>query len=112
MCVSSLARSRHLHSVFVSSHFAVTSVTRASANRRSSCQDPAGAINSRFSQGGIVKTLAIILLALCFCLPSVAQYTDLAAVNDLGGPQEFARRRDELARQLKTGVLILFARVN
>jgi Xaa-Pro aminopeptidase len=59
-----------------------------------------------------VKTLAIILLALCFCLPSVAQYTDLAAVNDLGGPQEFARRRDELARQLKTGVLILFARVN
>ncbi len=59
-----------------------------------------------------MKTLAIILLALCFCLPSVAQYTDLAAVNDLGGPQEFARRRDELARQLKTGVLILFARVN
>ena len=39
-----------------------------------------------------------------------AQYTDSAAVNELGGPQEFARRRSELAKQLKSGYLILFAR--
>jgi Xaa-Pro aminopeptidase len=60
----------------------------------------------------MVKTLAVILLALCISLPSFAQYTDPVAVNDLGGPQEFARRRDDLAKQLKTGVLILFARIN
>jgi Xaa-Pro aminopeptidase len=44
-------------------------------------------------------------------LPLFAQYTDLTAMNDLGGPQEFARRRTELAKQLKTGYFILFARV-
>jgi len=43
-------------------------------------------------------------------LPAVAQYTDLAVINDLGGPQEFARRRQELANRLKTGYVILFAR--
>jgi Xaa-Pro aminopeptidase len=43
-------------------------------------------------------------------LPVRAQYTDPAAVNDLGGPQEFTRRRAELGKQLKTGYLILFAR--
>src|ERR1700690_574310 len=42
--------------------------------------------------------------------PMLAQYTDPAVINDLGGPQEFARRRQELAKQLKTGRLILFAR--
>src|ERR1700746_577864 len=50
-----------------------------------------------------------ILVALC-AFPALAQYTDAAAVNDLGGPQEFARRRVELGKQLKTGYLILFAR--
>ena len=50
-----------------------------------------------------------ILVALC-AFPAYAQYTDAAAVNDLGGPQEFARRRAELGKQLKTGYLILFAR--
>jgi len=44
-------------------------------------------------------------------LTAFAQYTDTAAINDLGGPQEFARRRTELARQLKTGYTLLFARV-
>jgi Xaa-Pro aminopeptidase len=44
-------------------------------------------------------------------LPSFAQYTDAVAINDLGGPQEFARRRQELAKQLKTGYFVLFARV-
>src|SRR5215467_2761028 len=49
-------------------------------------------------------------IALLLTLPALAQYTDIAAVNDLGGPQEFARRRTELAKQLKSGYLILFAR--
>jgi Xaa-Pro aminopeptidase len=51
-------------------------------------------------------------LCVFLVLPVVAQYTDMAAVNDLGGPQEFARRRQDLAKQLKTGYLLLFARVN
>ena len=50
-------------------------------------------------------------LLLMAALPGFAQYTDLQAMNDLGGPQEFGRRRTELAKQLKTGYFILFARV-
>jgi Xaa-Pro aminopeptidase len=51
------------------------------------------------------------LLILVFAPGIVAtQYTDRAAINDLGGPQEFARRRAELVRQLKTGFAVLFAR--
>src|ERR1700741_164835 len=50
-----------------------------------------------------------ILVALC-AFPALAQYTDAAAVNDLGGPQKFPRRRTELGKQLKTGYLIVFAR--
>lgn len=41
---------------------------------------------------------------------ATARYTDLVAIRDLGGPQEFARRRTELADQLKIGYVILFAR--
>jgi len=48
----------------------------------------------------------VVLMA----LPALAQYSDPAVVNDLGGPQEFARRRSDLAKQLKTGMLLLFAR--
>ena len=52
-------------------------------------------------------------IALLFCsLSAVAQYTDVQAITDLGGPQEFARRRSELAKQLKTGWTLLFARIN
>jgi Xaa-Pro aminopeptidase len=39
-----------------------------------------------------------------------AQYTDRAAMQDLGGPQEFAARRTELAGKLKTGYVLLFAK--
>src|SRR5882757_401291 len=39
-----------------------------------------------------------------------AQYTDRTAMNDLGGPKEFAARRAELAAKLKTGFVILFAK--
>lgn len=58
-----------------------------------------------------ILRLVVFLLAGLIALPSFAQYTDMITVNDLGGPQEFARRRQELAKQLKTGYLILFARV-
>jgi Xaa-Pro aminopeptidase len=51
------------------------------------------------------------LFVLLLALPALGQYSDMTAINDLGGPQEFARRRAELAKQLKTGYLILFARV-
>src|SRR5215469_16619982 len=50
--------------------------------------------------------IVVGFIAVLLALPAFAQYTDPAAVNDLGGPQEFARRRAELAKQLKTGYLI------
>jgi Xaa-Pro aminopeptidase len=56
---------------------------------------------------------ALILVCLCSLIslrPALAQYTDPAVINDLGGPQEFARRRQELAKQMKQGILVLFAR--
>jgi Xaa-Pro aminopeptidase len=65
----------------------------------------------------IVKILsrALRFLALCLVLLSglsaVAQYTDPVVIGDLGGKEEFLRRRQELAKQLKTGYLILFARL-
>lgn len=39
-----------------------------------------------------------------------AQYTDVQAIIDLGGPQEFERRRHAVAEQMKEGILLLFAR--
>jgi Xaa-Pro aminopeptidase len=53
-----------------------------------------------------------IALALFLALTSTiasAQYTDVQAMNDLGGPKEFAARRAELAQKLKTGYVLLFA---
>src|SRR5215475_2921882 len=57
----------------------------------------------------LLRVAALGVIVAC-AFPLFAQYTDSAAVNDLGGPQEFARRRSELAKQLKSGYLILFAR--
>ncbi len=57
-----------------------------------------------------MKLARVLIAILLLALPAVAQYTDVAVINDLGGPQEFARRRAELAKQLKTGYFILFAR--
>lgn len=54
-----------------------------------------------------------IKLALFLTLSSLAataQYTDVNAMNDLGGPKEFAARRAELAAKLKTGYVLLFAK--
>lgn len=54
----------------------------------------------------------LFFFTLLFSLSSFAQYTDRDAITHLGGPQEFARRRSELAKQLKTGYTLLFARIN
>jgi Xaa-Pro aminopeptidase len=43
-------------------------------------------------------------------ITAVGQYTDRTAMNDLGGPSEFAARRAELAATLKTGYVLLFAK--
>lgn len=45
-----------------------------------------------------------------FSAQAHAQYTDRQAIQDLGGPEEFARRRHALAEQMKEGVLLMFAR--
>ena len=56
-----------------------------------------------------VRSILAIMIPLSV-LSVRAQYTDPAAVNDLGWPQEFTLRRTEVGKQLKTGYLILFAR--
>jgi Xaa-Pro aminopeptidase len=53
--------------------------------------------------------LSSVLFFIC-AVAVAAQYTDRQAIDDLGGPQAFAARRAELAKQLKTGYAILFAR--
>ena len=58
----------------------------------------------------LLLRLTVLVVVLASGVFAVAQYTDMAAVQELGGPAEFARRRSELAKQLKTGYLILFAR--
>ncbi len=56
----------------------------------------------------IRTTLALFVASTA--LLANAQYTDRAAMNDLGGPKEFAARRTELAAKLKTGYVLLFAK--
>jgi Xaa-Pro aminopeptidase len=51
-----------------------------------------------------------VAVVLSFAVAASAQYTDRQAIDDLGGPQAFASRRTALAKQLKTGYAILFAR--
>jgi Xaa-Pro aminopeptidase len=50
------------------------------------------------------------IVVLLLCGGAAAQYTDKQAIDDLGGPQSFAARRADLAKELKTGYAILFAR--
>jgi Xaa-Pro aminopeptidase len=57
-----------------------------------------------------IRFLAASLL-LASGLSALAQYTDPVVIGDLGGTEEFSRRRQELATQLQTGYLILFARM-
>jgi Xaa-Pro aminopeptidase len=65
----------------------------------------------RRNSGGSLRRLLIVVF-LFITVSSFAQYTDVQAITDLGGPQEFARRRAELAKQLKTGYTLLWARIN
>jgi Xaa-Pro aminopeptidase len=59
----------------------------------------------------LIRLALIALLLAMIATPAVAQYTDQQAFEDLGGAKEFARRRAELAKQMKNGVAILFARI-
>src|SRR3984893_2285709 len=52
----------------------------------------------------------LALLSLWLSASARAQYTDSQAIDDLGGPNAFAARRAELAKQVKTGWALLFAR--
>jgi Xaa-Pro aminopeptidase len=56
------------------------------------------------------SSLFLAFLALWLASPIRAQYTDLQAIDDLGGAHEFAQRRAELIGQTKTGYTLLFAR--
>ncbi len=53
----------------------------------------------------------IVVFLLLSSLCGFAQYTDVKALEDLGGPAEFARRRDVLAGEAKTGFILLLAKV-
>lgn len=55
-------------------------------------------------------TWSVPALIVTSSTPAVAQYTDKQAMQDLGGPEEFARRRHAVAEQMKEGVLLMFAR--
>jgi Xaa-Pro aminopeptidase len=59
---------------------------------------------------GISRVLLLLAFVLAACSIAAAQYTDRQAIEDLGGPQAFAAHRQELAKQLKTGYALLFAR--
>ena len=58
----------------------------------------------------MLRQFAIAGLLAALSLSANAQYTDRNAMNDLGGPKEFAARRAELAAKLKTGYVLLFAK--
>ncbi len=60
----------------------------------------------KFLQRAVLAALAAIV-----AIPAVAQYTDQQAFDDLGGTKEFVRRRAELAKQMKVGTALLFAKM-
>lgn len=57
------------------------------------------------------RLLGSALAALLAAAPSLAQYTNPHELADYGGPQEFAKRRDALRKEVKEGMILLFARV-
>src|ERR1700728_1079542 len=60
--------------------------------------------------GKAVQILILAMVALLSGTTLFAQYTDKSVIDDLGGPQEFARRRLALAQELHSGYTLLFAR--
>lgn len=54
----------------------------------------------------------LLTVLLLLCASAFAQYTDLTAIQELGGPQEFANRRAALCKAVgEKGTIVLFARV-
>ena len=54
----------------------------------------------------------LLLTLLLLSASAFAQYTDINAINDLGGPQEFASRRTALCKSVGgKGTILLFARI-
>ncbi len=67
--------------------------------------------NARFFKFRKISLTALAAAAALLLIPAAnAQYTDRHAIDDLGGPSAFAERRAALAKELKTGVTVLFAR--
>jgi Xaa-Pro aminopeptidase len=58
-----------------------------------------------------IRSVVIACLIAIIGIPAIAQYSDKQAYEDLGGAKEFARRRAELSKEMKTGVALLFARI-
>jgi Xaa-Pro aminopeptidase len=58
----------------------------------------------------VLRTVCFLPLFWGLAAPAHAQYTDRAAIDHLGGPEAFAKRRSALAKELKTGIVVLFAR--
>ncbi len=58
----------------------------------------------------ISRLLLSGVMLLC-CLPLAAQYTDVAAFKELGGAEEFGRRRQALCNELRTGFVLFIANV-
>jgi len=57
------------------------------------------------------RSISLLFILFAGVASAWAQYTDRAALADLGGPQEFARRRAELLKQVKQGYVLLFAKI-
>jgi Xaa-Pro aminopeptidase len=60
--------------------------------------------------GFLLRAVCLCIFVLSACASAFAQYTDTQAIADLGGPKAFSDRRAELAKNLKTGYVLLFAR--
>src|ERR1700760_3131798 len=59
---------------------------------------------------GWLRVGLAVMAALVLSGAASAQYTDTQAIADLGGAKAFEARRAELAKQCKTGWILLFAR--
>lgn len=62
------------------------------------------------SSKNLVRVFVSLVIFSTTSTCTFGQYTDRQAITDLGGPQAFTARRDHLAKELKTGYTILFAR--
>ena len=61
-------------------------------------------------RGILIAACGMALVLGALAQPVSAQYTERQAIEELGGSQAFAARRAALAKELKTGYAILFAR--